>query len=471
MIHKFEQGGLYFVLDVDSGAIHMVDEVVYNVLDYYPTKSANETVSLFEGRFSEEDVLESIDDIDELIEEKLLFTRDFLVLPVMANRTVKSLCLNVAHDCNMKCVYCFASQGVYEGCRELMPLETGKAAFDFLVEQSVGRKNLEVDFFGGEPLLNFEVVKELVKYGRELEKKHDKNFRFTITTNGLLLDDEKIDFINKNMQNVVMSLDGRKQVNDYMRPFYNGEGTYEKIIPKFKNLIERRLSGGEYNQYFIRGTFTGINPDFFSDVKHMSDIGFVNLSVEPVVTAPTMPYALKREQLPIIYDQYEKLAEDMLEDRSYNFFHFNVDFNSGPCLVKRLTGCGAGIDYLAVTPSGEIFPCHQFVGNPDFVLGDVFNGIKDECKGIVNTLSKASALDKKECIECWAKFYCSGGCHANAYNVNGDILKPYELGCDMERKRIECAIYVYGKRMLEQDEDFAEMLDATTAANQARILC
>ncbi len=471
MVHKFAQGGLFFVLDVDSGAIHMVDEVVYTVLDVYPEQSADDSVELLKEKFDETDIREAIADIDELIAEELLFTEEIVTLPMMMNRTVKSLCLNVAHDCNMKCLYCFASQGVYEGCRELMSLEVGKAAFDFLVEQSKGRRNLEVDFFGGEPLLNFDVVKELVKYGRELEKKHNKNFRFTITTNGLLIDDEKIKFINENMHNVVMSLDGRKQVNDFMRPFYNGEGTYEKIIPKFKKLIDDRLATSKYDQYFLRGTFTGVNPDFFTDIRHMADLGFVNLSVEPVVTEPTRPYALKKEQLPVIFEQYEKLAEDMLQDKSYNFFHFNVDFNSGPCLVKRLTGCGAGVDYIAVVPSGEIYPCHQFVGNDDFVMGDVFHGIKDEAKDLVKTFSKASALDKKECRACWAKYYCSGGCHANAYNMNDDIMTPYELGCEMERKRIECAIYVYGKRLLENDEEDFAGGNRMPSADQGRVLC
>lgn len=448
MIHKFSKGGLNFVLDVDSGSIHLVEDVVYDVLDFYPKLSAIETIRNLLDKYEEKDIKDAISDIDELIEEELLFSKELFPNAAELKRTVKALCLNVAHDCNMRCEYCFASQGEYEGARELMPLETGKAAFDFLVKNSEGRRNLEVDFFGGEPLLNFEVVKALVEYGRELEKKYDKNFRFTITTNGLLLDDEKIDYINKNMYNVVMSLDGRAEINDRMRTLSNGAGTHDLIIPRFKKLIEKREGS-----YYIRGTFTAFNTDFASDIRHMAELGFKNISVEPVVTEADKPYALRREQLDEICAQYDAIAEDIAHGAEYNFFHFNVDFEQGPCLAKRISGCGAGLDYLAVTPSGEIYPCHQFVGNRDFLLGDVWSGISEKAAGRVKQFAGASALDKPECRVCWAKFYCSGGCHANAYNMNGDIMAPYALGCEMEKKRIECSIYLYAQKNIDEDNN------------------
>ncbi|MDO4754122.1 MAG: thioether cross-link-forming SCIFF peptide maturase [Bacillota bacterium] len=448
MIHKFAQGGLYFVLDVDSGAIHMVEEIVFDALDYYPAQSAVDTVKRLLDKYEEKEIKEAISEIDELIENELLYAKQLFSVAPDFKRTVKALCLNVAHDCNMRCKYCFASQGEYEGARHLMPFEVGKAAFDFLVKGSEGRRNLEVDFFGGEPLMNFGVVKQLVAYGRELEVKHNKHFRFTITTNGLLLDDEKIDYINEHMDNVVMSLDGRKEINDSMRPLPGGGGTHDLIIPKFKRLIEKR---GD-KMYYLRGTFTADNADFFEDVKHMAGLGFENISVEPVVTEPSKPYALRENQLEEIFAQYEALAEDLANRRDYNFFHFNVNFDQGPCMIKRISGCGAGLDYLAVTPTGDIYPCHQFVGNDEFKLGDVFNGISPEMLEKVEKFGKASALEKEECKSCWAKYYCSGGCHANAYNMNADIMVPYRMGCKMEKKRIECGIYLYGKRKLEELE-------------------
>lgn len=446
MIHKFAQGGLFFVLDVDSGAIHVVDEVVYDALDYYPGQSAVDTVRKLMDKYEEKEIKIAVSEIDELIDSELLYSREQFPMAPGFKRTVKALCLNVAHDCNMRCQYCFAAQGEYDGKREMMPLEVGKAAFDFLVRESEGRKNLEVDFFGGEPLMNFEVVKSLVDYGRELEKTHQKHFRFTITTNGLLLDDEKIDYINQNMDNVVMSLDGRKKINDTMRPLPGGGGTHDLIIPKFKRLIEKRGN----RQYYIRGTFTAENADFFEDVRHMSDMGFENISVEPVVTEPDKPYALKEEQLDLIYRQYEQLAEDLSENNTYRFFHFNVNFDQGPCMLKRISGCGAGLDYLAVAPNGDLYPCHQFVGNEEFKLGDVYHGISEEAVRKTEEFAHANALVKDDCRICWAKYYCSGGCHANAYNMNKDLMVPYRMGCKMEKKRIECAIYLYGKKKLKE---------------------
>lgn len=460
MIHRFKQGSLYFVLDVDSGAIHVVDEIVYDVLDYYPASSALDTIKTLIDKYDEAELRAAIAEVDELIDQELLFTKEFLVVPSNVNRNVKALCLNVAHDCNMRCRYCFASQGSFGGDCLLMPLETGKAALEFLVKNSGGRRNLEVDFFGGEPLMNFGVVKELVAYGRSLEKEYNKNFRFTLTTNGLLLNDEINAFLNENMDNVVLSLDGRKEVNDFMRPVPSGASSYDIIIPKFKRLVEQRGN----KTYYVRGTFTSQNVDFFDDVRHMVDTGFKTVSVEPVVTKPNEPFALTQAHVEEIGKQYEKLAEDILKDGSYSFFHFNVDFESGPCLIKRISGCGAGLDYLAVTPSGELYPCHQFVGNPEFVLGDVWNGLNENGRAKAEKMAEANALSMPKCQTCWAKFYCSGGCHANAYNMNGNLLEPYELGCQMERKRIECAIYVYAMRKLAEAEAEETHAEAMTEA-------
>ncbi len=447
MIHKFTQGGMFFVLDVNSGAVHAVDEIVYDVLDFYPNSKPIEIIKSLKEKYAEDKVKECIEEVDYLIEHEMLFADDAYVNNIeFANRSpvIKAMCLHIAHDCNLRCEYCFASQGDFEGDRSLMSLEVGKKALDLLVSHSGNRRNLEVDFFGGEPLMNFEVVKELVHYGRSLEEANNKHFRFTITTNGVLLNDDNIAFINEHMDNVVLSIDGRKEVNDRMRYTITGGGSYDIILPKFKKLLESRPKN---KSYYMRGTYTKYNLDFSKDVLHFVDEGFPSTSVEPVVTEPGIPYALTEEDLPILFEQYEKLAEEMVErkgtEKEFQFFHFAIDLKQGPCVIKRLTGCGAGSEYIAITPQGDIYPCHQFVGKEEFKMGNVLAGILDF--GLTSEFKNAHVLNKEKCRSCWAKYYCSGGCHANAYNFNNDIYKPYELGCELEKKRIECSIYMYSK--------------------------
>lgn len=451
MVHKFAQGGLFFVLDINSGAVHMVDEIVYDVLSYYPKESALTAIRALLDRYEESEIREALEEIDALIEAEQLYTDGAYIGEVQLNTRapiIKALCLHVAHDCNIRCKYCFASQGDFNMVRGLMPLEVGKAALDFLIAHSGNRRNLEVDFFGGEPLMNFEVVKELVHYGRRIEKEHGKNFRFTITTNGMLLDDDKIDFINEHMSNAVLSIDGRREVNDFMRPTVSGGGTYDVIVDKFRRLVEKRGA----KSYYVRGTYTAHNTDFSKDVKHLADLGFRSTSVEPVVAKETDAYALKAEDLPKLLHEYELLAEEMIQGhekgKPFDFFHFSVDLSQGPCVVKRLSGCGAGSEYIAVTPEGDIYPCHQFVGDTDFKLGNVMSGEFE----MRESFRDAHILNKQKCRHCWAKFYCSGGCHANAYNFNGDILEPHEMSCELEKKRIECSIYIQG-RLSEQEAD------------------
>ncbi|MZQ98465.1 MAG: thioether cross-link-forming SCIFF peptide maturase [Acidaminobacter sp.] len=449
MIHKYEQGGMHIVLDVHSGAIHVVDPMIYRLLDFYPNPDQEAAVAALSGEFEEGVVREGLGEMDALIEMGQLFSPDdYLDSSAFKKQPIiKALCLHVAHDCNIRCKYCFASQGDFHGERLLMPLETGKRAFDFLVAHSGNRRNLEVDFFGGEPLMNFEVVKALVAYGRSLEAANNKHFRFTITTNGILLDDDKIAYINEHMDNVVLSIDGRPEVNDFMRPAINGQGTYDVILPKFKKLVESR---GD-KTYYVRGTFTHFNTDFAKDVVHLADQGFTLTSVEPVVSEPHHDYTLTSEDMKTVFEQYESLAETLIErsgtDRDFKFFHFMIDLNQGPCVIKRVSGCGAGSEYIAVTPEGDIYPCHQFVGNTDFVMGNVDQGTFET--RLADDFSKVHVYEKQACRSCWAKFYCSGGCHANAYNFNHDIRVPYEIGCDMEKKRIECAIYIKAKEMSE----------------------
>ena len=380
----------------------------------------------------------------------MLFSEDVYaqVIPKIERRdpVVKALCLHIAHDCNLKCRYCFAEEGEYHGKRELMSLEVGKKAIDFLIKASGKRKNLEVDFFGGEPLMNFGVVKGIVEYARSIEKEHNKNFRFTITTNGILLNDEIMDYINKNMHNVVLSLDGRKEVNDRMRPRAGGQGSYDNIVPKFQKLADSR----NQTDYYVRGTFTHYNLDFAKDVMHMADLGFKQTSVEPVVAPETEDYALTSEHIEKVCAEYDKLTEEYVkrydEGRGFNFFHFMVDLDQGPCAIKRLSGCGAGHEYLAVAPNGDIYPCHQFVGNKDFLMGNVNENKIDE--NIEKMFERSNVYTKEKCKNCFAKFYCSGGCSANAYNFNGDINKPYELACEFEKKRLECSIAIEAHKKL-----------------------
>ncbi|NLN14005.1 MAG: thioether cross-link-forming SCIFF peptide maturase [Tissierellia bacterium] len=441
-IHKFYLNDRYIVLDVNSGAVHVVDEVVYDILDYYEDHSKEEILNILKDKHEARVIEEAYEEIAYLVDEGLLFTEGAGLEGFEYNKDniVKALCLHVAHDCNLKCNYCFASQGNFKGERMKMSLETGKKALEFLAKNSGNRKNLEVDFFGGEPLMNFELVKELVKYGRELDKKYNKNFRFTITTNGVLLDDDKIEFINEHMDNVVLSLDGRKEVNDRMRKTINDNGSYDIIVPKFKELVEKR---GD-KDYYIRGTFTNHNLDFSNDIMDFYKQGFKKVSVEPVVTSEEMEYALRREHLEDVLREYEKFSKEYIEikkkDEDFLFFHFMIDLDQGPCIVKRSVGCGAGSEYLAVTPEGDLYPCHQFVGEEEFKLGTLDSGIVK--KDLREVFKKANIYNKEECKTCWARYYCSGGCHANAYYAHKDLMKPYELGCEMEKKRIECSISI-----------------------------
>ena len=442
MIHKYYLNDNYIVLDVESGSVHVVDELTYDLLDDYKILNKQELVYKYSKKYNELDIKTAIGEIEVLIAEELLFSEKSNYEDIEYNPTniIKAMCLHVAHDCNLKCKYCFAAQGNFKGERSLMSLETGKKALEFLAKNSGNRKNLEVDFFGGEPLMNFEVVKELVHYGREIEKVYNKNFRFTITTNGILLSDDKIDFINEHMDNVVLSLDGRKEINDYIRPTLNDKGSFDLIVPKFKKLIDSR---GD-RDYYIRGTFTKFNKDFRKDLIEYYNLGFKKVSIEPVVTDPKEPYALTEEDLEEILKEYEEFSKDYIDirknDDDFLFFHYMIDLSQGPCVVKRLVGCGAGSEYISITPEGDIYPCHQFVGEEEFLMGNL-----DE--GIINTELRdnfkcANVLNKTECDNCFAKYYCSGGCHANAFFNNGDFLKPYEIGCEMERKRVECAISI-----------------------------
>ena len=441
-IHKYYLNNRYIVLDVNSWRVHIVDKIVYDILDYYKEESLNDILARFSNTYDSKSIGEVYGEISELEKQGLLFSQgsDFTNIPYNEDNIIKAMCLHIAHDCNLTCKYCFASQGDFKGERSLMSLEVGKKALEFLVQNSGKRRNLEVDFFGGEPLMNFQVVKDLVSYGRKLEKQYNKNFRFTITTNGVLLDDDKIDFINENMDNVVLSLDGRKEVNDNMRRTINGQGSYDIILPKFKSMVEKR---GD-KDYYIRGTFTNENLDFSKDILDFYNHGFKKVSVEPVVTSEEMDYALREEHLDKVLEEYEKLSKDYIDikkrDKDFYFFHFMVDLSQGPCIIKRVTGCGAGSEYLAVTPEGDLYPCHQFVGEEGFRIGDVFNGIKNT--SLRDEFKKANIYNKEDCKDCWAKYYCSGGCHANAYYAHKDFMKPYGLGCEMEKKRIECAISI-----------------------------
>lgn len=442
MIHKYFLNDNYIVLDVESGSVHIVDELTYDILEDSQNLSTEELINKYSNKYDKSNIETALEEIEILKSEELLFSEKSNYEEINYNPTniIKAMCLHVAHDCNLKCKYCFAAQGNFKGERTLMDLETGKKSLEFLAKNSGNRRNLEVDFFGGEPLMNFEVVKELVYYGRELEKIYNKNFRFTITTNGVLLTDDKIDFINEHMDNVVLSLDGRKEINDFIRPTLNEKGSFDIIVPKFKKLIDSR---GE-KDYYIRGTFTKFNKDFRKDLKEFYDLGFKKVSIEPVVTDPDEPYALTEEDLEEILKEYEEFSKEYIdirkEDKEFLFFHYMIDLSQGPCVVKRLVGCGAGSEYIAVTPEGDIYPCHQFVGEKEFLLGTLDEGITN--LELRDNFKCANVLNKTECESCFAKYYCSGGCHANAYFNNGDFLKPYEIGCEMERKRVECAISI-----------------------------
>ena len=448
MVHQYKLNGYNIVLDTASGSVHTVDEVAYDIIEMYKTHTPEQIVKTILERYShlddvnEAEVYECLDDIAALEAAGKLFSVDeyeSLACNYKNNsKVIKALCLHVAHTCNLNCSYCFASQGKYQGDRALMSFEVGKRAFDFLVENSGTRHNLEVDFFGGAPQMNWDVVKQLVAYSRSIEKEHNKNFRFTLTTNGMLIDDEVIDFLNKEMSNVVLSLDGRKEVNDHFRRDYAGNGSYDKIVPKFQKLVEAR----EGKNYYVRGTFTHNNVDFTNDLFHMADLGFTELSMEPVVCPPDDPYALTEEDMPKIFEQYEILAKEMLkrkkEGRPFTFYHYMLDLKNGPCIYKRITGCGSGTEYMAVTPWGELFPCHQFVGDSKYSLGNIYDGITNT--EIQDGFRSCNAYAREECKDCWARLYCSGGCAANSYHATGSITGVYKYGCELFKKRIECAV-------------------------------
>jgi uncharacterized protein len=451
LIHQYKNNGYNIVLDVNSGSVHVVDEVVYDVIEamvegHLENVDKAQALDNLSGKFKEnEDTLtEIIDEIYELKDEGMLFTEDIYEKSIDAfkNRetVVKALCLHIAHDCNLKCKYCFAEEGEYHGRRALMSYEVGKKALDFLVANSGHRVNLEVDFFGGEPLMNWQVVKDLVAYGRSLEEPNHKKFRFTLTTNGVLLNDDIIEFANKEMANIVLSVDGRKDIHDKMRPLAGGQGSYDLVIPKFKKVAESR----NQTNYYVRGTFTHYNKDFASDVTHLADMGFKQISVEPVVAPESEDYALVEADIPEIKAEYDKLAAEMIkrhkEGKDFNFFHFMIDLKGGPCVYKRLSGCGSGTEYLAVTPWGDFYPCHQFVGHEEFLMGNVDTGITRP--DIREEFKACNVYSKEKCKNCFAKFYCSGGCAANSYNFHGNINDAYDLGCELQRKRVECAIMI-----------------------------
>ncbi|MBR3597597.1 MAG: thioether cross-link-forming SCIFF peptide maturase [Clostridia bacterium] len=461
MIHSYKLGGMNIVLDICSGSVHVVDDVAYDIINMYENSSVGEIIAEILKKYpdNKEVTKEEIEDccrqIEELKSAGKLFTPDTFrpIAGELKKRTsgvVKALCLHIAHTCNLNCSYCFASQGKYHGDRAVMSFEVGKRALDFLVENSGTRKNLEVDFFGGEPLMNFTVVKQLVEYARSIEKEKGKNFRFTLTTNGMLIDDDVIDFSNREMCNVVLSLDGRKDIHDRFRVDYQGRGSWEQIVPKFQKFVKER---GNKN-YYMRGTFTHRNPDFLEDIRTMLDLGFTELSMEPVVCASDDPSALTEEDKPVVMEQYEKLAELMLkrhrEGSPFTFYHYMIDLKGGPCIYKRVSGCGSGTEYMAVTPWGDLYPCHQFVGEDKFRLGSVFEGVTNT--EIQDEFMSCNVYTRPECSDCWAKLYCSGGCAANAYHATGSVKGVYSYGCDLFRKRMECAIMLEAAKTLEGNE-------------------
>ncbi len=457
MIHQYKNNGYDIIMDVNSGAVHVVDDVVYDAVALLskampeleepgdiPGELEAQVRDSLSGTYDPREIEDALEDIQELINREELFAKDVYhdyVVDFKKRKTVvKALCLHIAHDCNLACRYCFAEEGEYHGRRALMSFEVGRKALDFLIANSGSRRNLEVDFFGGEPLMNWEVVKQLVEYGRSQEESHGKRFRFTLTTNGVLLNDEVMEFCNREMSNVVLSLDGRKEVNDRMRPFRKGAGSYDLIVPKFQKFAESR----NQTNYYVRGTFTRNNLDFSKDVLHFADLGFKQMSIEPVVASPDELYAIREEDLPQILEEYDKLAVEYIkrqkEGRGFNFFHFMIDLNQGPCVAKRLSGCGSGTEYLAVTPWGDLYPCHQFVGQEGFLLGNVDEGITNE--KVREEFKLCNVYAKEKCRDCFARFYCSGGCAANSYHFHGSITDAYDIGCEMQKKRIECSIMI-----------------------------
>ncbi|MBO5888516.1 MAG: thioether cross-link-forming SCIFF peptide maturase [Clostridia bacterium] len=458
MIHQYKFDNLNIVLDVASGSIHLVDDIAYDIIEIFEKNEKQVVIDAIYNKYKETasliEVEECYNQIVELKNTNTLFSKDSFenVADTLKNKSrgiIKALCLHVAHTCNLNCSYCFASQGKYHGDRAIMSLEVGKRALDFLIENSGSRHNLEVDFFGGEPLMNFQMIKDLVAYAREIEKKHDKNFRFTLTTNGVLVDDEVIEWANKEMSNVVLSLDGRKEVHDKFRVDYSGKGSYDKIVPKFKKFVEAR---GNKN-YYMRGTFTHYNPDFINDIKEMLNLGFTELSMEPVVCAPNDPSALTDSDIEVVLKGYEELARLMIERKKqgkpFTFYHYMIDLTDGPCIYKRISGCGSGTEYMAVTPWGDLYPCHQFVGEEKFKLGDIYNGVTNT--SIQEEFASTNVYSHKECKDCWARLYCSGGCAANAYHAQGSVKGIYESGCKLFKKRMECAIALQFNDLIEEE--------------------
>lgn len=475
MVHQYKNNGFNIVLDVNSGMVHVVDDLAYDIIEMYENNNQESIITAMVEKYTRPEhmkqilpidnpgdfvenveslvrqIMEVMVDVEQLKNDGSLFTRDvyedYIKDFKQRSTVVKALCLHIAHDCNLACSYCFAEEGEYKGGRSMMSYEVGKQALDFLIANSGNRRNLEVDFFGGEPLMNFDVVKKLVEYGRAQEKLHNKNFRFTLTTNGVLLDDEVMEFANREMSNVVLSIDGRKEIHDKMRPTRNKKGSYDLILPKFEKLAESR----NQTDYYVRGTFTRNNLDFSEDVKHLAELGFKQISVEPVVALPEESYAIREEDLPILFEEYDKLAKYMLdrrkEGKDFNFFHFMIDLSGGPCVAKRLSGCGSGTEYLAVTPWGDLYPCHQFVGTTEFLMGNVFDGIK--AIEIREEFKHCNVYSKEKCRSCFAKFYCSGGCAANSYNFHGNINDAYDIGCELQKKRVECALMLKAAEEME----------------------
>lgn len=443
LIHKFEQGGNYFILDVNTGAVHVVDELVYDILDDSSLKSKEEVLTNLKGKYEESVIEEAYDEIEELVKEGILYSGDQyeeIAHGSMDDRDyIKAVCLNIIHGCNLRCKYCFADEGEYHGHKGVMDIDTAKKAIDYVVKRSGPRRNIEIDLFGGEPTMIMDTIKEIIAYAREHEKEWKKNIRFTMTTNATLLNDEMMEFMDKEMGNIILSLDGRKEVNDNVRIKVDGSGSYDDILPNIKKMIDKRTEG---KMYFVRGTFTRANTDFNEDVKAMVNEGFREISIEPVVLENGHPLALREEDLPTIFDNYDKLYEEMrrrkVEGDEFKFYHFNIDLQGGPCVYKRISGCGAGFEYVAITPQGEVYPCHQFVGKEEYKLGSIWDDTYDAELG--KKFKKAHIYNKPKCKDCWARFYCSGGCQANNVNFNGDMNIPYEIGCKMQKKRIECAI-------------------------------
>ena len=451
LVHKFIQDGDYYLIDVNSGSVHIIDELIYNMVGADELLDKEDVINNLKDKWSKEEIEEAYEELLDLVKEEVLYSKDLYEEIAMAGDEsesyIKALCLNVVHDCNLRCKYCFADEGEYKGCRKPMSAEVGKRAIDYVLENSGNIKNIEVDLFGGEPLMVFDTIKEIVDYAKEKDKLYNKNIRFTMTTNATLLNDEIIDYIDKNMGNIILSIDGRKEVNDNVRIRVDGSGCYDRILPNIKKMVDRRDPS---KQYYARGTFTRENTDFFEDVMALANEGFSEISIEPVVLPDSHNLSIRSEDLPKIYEQYDMLYKEMLRraennDNPFKFYHFNIDLNGGPCVYKRIAGCGAGHEYVAITPDGDIYPCHQFVGNEEFLLGNINSGIKN--KNLSKDFKNAHIYNKPKCKECWARFYCSGGCQANNFNFNGDIHVPYEIGCEMQKKRIECAIALKAKTM------------------------